>query len=105
MVAGSGGVEQAHIVVDPTGEASEGVVAGGELPRPSTYSIINLIPEHLCFTNCDSVCPTPYYQTNGSQINQSSSYPRRSSPSSLIALVEMRILLHRGCSIMLRLAS
>ena len=62
MVVRAGGVEQAHIVMDPTGKTSEGVGVGRELSRCSTDSIINLIPEHLCFTNCDSAYPTPLTQ-------------------------------------------
>ncbi len=59
MVAGARDIEEAHVVVNPAGKSVESVAGGRGLSRPSTHSIINLIPEHLCFTKTGSASPTP----------------------------------------------
>lgn len=61
MVAGARDIEEADVVVDSAGESAEGVAVGRGLSRPSTHSIINLIPEHLCFTNTGSASPPHQY--------------------------------------------
>jgi hypothetical protein len=54
VIAGAGGIEQTHVVMDPTGEPAEGVAVSRELTLPSSHAIINLIPKHQCFTNTGS---------------------------------------------------
>lgn len=83
VVAGAGGVEQPHVVVDPAVESAEGVPVGGKLaPAPLDW-IINLILKHQMLYNPQP----PHYNKHPNHhslhnITPRSRSGRRSLPSS-----------------------
>lgn len=84
VVAGAGGVEQAHVVVYPAVESAEGVPVGGKLaPAPLDW-IINLILKHQMLYNPQPPHYNKHPQTHPSSLHNitpRSRSGRRSLPS------------------------